>query len=137
MKNVKLVKNLFIVIVSFALVLWLAQSSFVLAAEDENLFDYEPITANNTASNEVDNNTAGNNTIGNNTAGNNTAGNISGNISNNSSVNNTPTNRNISNSNTLADTGISNVGGIITLIVVVCGISAIYSYKKVDEYRKL
>ena len=44
------------------------------------------------------------------------------------------TNNNV---NTLAKTGLSDTNGIVALIVVVCGVSAIYSYKKVNDYKKL
>ena len=51
--------------------------------------------------------------------------------------NNTNVNRNVSNSNTLAKTGLSDTNGIVVFIVVLCGISAIYSYKKISDYKKI
>ena len=49
-------------------------------------------------------------------------------------INTSKTNNNV---NTLAKTGLSDTNGIVALIVVVCGVSAIYSYKKVNDYKKL
>lgn len=74
--------------------------------------------------NTIGNNTAGNNTAGNNTIGNNTAG-------NNTTGNNVTTNK-VANKTTMPDTG---VDYSILLIVAVCGISAIYAYKKISDYK--
>ena len=61
--------------------------------------------------------------------------NSTGNTATNNTTNNTSkTNNNV---NTLAKTGLSDTNGIVALIVVVCGVSAIYSYKKVNDYKKL
>ena len=47
------------------------------------------------------------------------------------------TNRNLNTTNSLAKTGIGDTNSIITLIIVICGIVAIYSYKKLNDYKKL
>ena len=68
---------------------------------------------------------------------------LTGNSSNNSSSDNTntsnlsTTNRSVTNENTLAKTGLGESGSIITIILVISGISAVYSIKKVNEYKKL
>ena len=158
MKNLKK-----LIVVIFSLILILNCSSVAFAADsddNENLFlelteDNSSAGGNNT-SNNTNNNTNENsifqpmdddeNETRNNTSNNNTNNsNTNTNISINSSSQNTNTNRNVSgntnrntsNSNSLADTGIANFGGIVALIVVVCVISTIYSYKKVNDYKNL
>lgn len=137
MKKIKLVRNLLIIVLAFAVMFVFVKATSVFA-EDDDLFQRinatnDASTAGNTAGTT---NTAGTgNTATTNQTGNTTSiGNISG---SNTSVTNQVTNRSISNTNELADTGIGSTGGIITLIVVVCGISAIYSYRKVNDYKNL
>lgn len=142
MKNIKLVRNLFVIVSVFAIMFVLIQTNSVFA-EEGDLFDFDNFqrieatdgnntSGNNTAGGNVANGT-GNNTSNANQAGNNTSiGNMAGN-----NTSNQVANRNISNSNELADTGIGATSGIITLIVVICGISAVYSYKKVNDYKNL
>lgn len=152
MKNVKMLKKLFILVMSIGLVLTFSN---LVYAEDEDPFF--AITATEESSNENSNtssseqqatntdtplfsdieNTNTNNT---NTANTNTVGNSSlttNDISNNTNTYNNVVNRNVTNTDTLAKTGLSDSKGMITLIVVLCGISAIYSYKKINDYKKL
>ena len=76
-----------------------------------------------------------NNTTNSSLTANNTTNNTVRNTATNNTTNNTSkTNNNV---NTLAKTGLSDTNGIVALIVVVCGVSAIYSYKKVNDYKKL
>ena len=155
MKNVKMLKKLFILVMSIGLVLTFSN---LVYAEDEDPFF--AITATEQESNEqqatntdtsgslftdTDNtNTANtaNTTNTTNTENTNNASNSllpTNNISNNTnnSAVNSAVNRNVTNTDTLAKTGLSDSKGIITLIVVLCGVSAIYSYKKINDYKKL
>ena len=139
MKNVKTIKKLLILVVSIALVFTI--SNFVYADDDD---PFLPITAstNNEAANtntEAENSTNTNNTLMSNGAitTNNTTNNATTNTVN-STVNTTNNvNRSVTNTNQLAKTGLTDSNGIIALIVVLCSISAIYSYKKVNDYKKL
>ena len=146
MKNVKMFKKLLVVVLS--LVMILAYSNIAFAAEEEGLFEgftdatQEPAAQSENNSNGTTNtsNTADTNNTAN-TSG--TSGisntstptsNTNSNSNSNSSIN---VNTNTNNANVLADTGLSDAGAIIALIVVLCAISAIYSYKKVSDYKKL
>ena len=144
MENSKIFKKL--VIVMLSLVLVAVCSTSVFAADGDDLF-LSVNSTGNTSTNATDNNTTANNNTTNNTtnsntnsnsslAANNTTNNTTRNTTNKTTNNtsNTNTNRNV---NTLAKTGLSDTNGIVALIVVVCGVSAIYSYKKVNDYKKL
>lgn len=145
MKNIKTLKKLFIVLMIIGVVLTF--SNYVCAADDDPFLE---ITPTNTATNETTNNT--NNTTTNETSNTNnsiftntenTSTNSSNStlttnsISNNTNTSNNTVNRSVSNTDTLAKTGLSDSKGTVTLIVVLCGISAIYSYKKINDYKKL
>ena len=153
MKNVKMLKKLFILVMSIGLVLTFSN---LVYAEDEDPFF--AITATEQESNEqqatntdtsgslftdTDNtNTANtaNTTNTTNTENTNNASNSllpTNNISNNTNTNNSAVNRNVTNTDTLAKTGLADSKGMATLIVVLCGVSAIYSYKKINDYKKL
>ena len=146
MKNFKMIKSLLILIMSIGVILIF--SNLVYATDDDPFIQ---INSTSPSSNES-NNTEANNTESNNTdTGNlfsniNTSNNTSNSIAtNNNTVNNTTNtltntntaNRSVSNTNTLAKTGLTDSKGMITLIVLVCGISAVYSYKKISDYKKL
>ena len=132
MENLKIFKRLVIVMLSLVLVAVYSTSVF---ATDDDLFLSVNSTGNTasnaTSDNSTTNNTATNNTNTNNTTTNNTVRNTA---TNNTTNNTSKTNNNV---NTLAKTGLSDTNGIVALIVVVCGVSAIYSYKKVNDYKKL
>lgn len=144
MKNVKMLKKLFILVMSIGLVLTFSN---LVYAEDEDPFF--AITATEQESNEqqaTNTDTSGSlftdtdNTNTTNTENTNNASNSllpTNNISNNTNTNNSAVNRNVTNTDTLAKTGLSDSKGMATLIVVLCGVSAIYSYKKINEYKKL
>ena len=148
MENSKIFKRL--VIVMLSLVLVAVCSTSVFAADGDDLF-LSVNSTGNTASNATDNNTTSDNNTTNNTATNNTNTNnttnsslTANNATTNNTVRNTATNNTTNNTsktnnnvNTLAKTGLSDTNGIVALIVVVCGVSAIYSYKKVNDYKKL
>lgn len=150
MKEIKMVKKLFVLIMCVGLIL--AFSKFVYAADEDPFFE---ITAENTSSNETatesnnattneENNTVSNTDLSNslftnteNTNTNNATLTTNDNTTNNTNSYNNFTNRSVTDNDTLAKTGLSDSKGMLTLIVVLCGISAIYSYKKINDYKKL
>ncbi len=148
MKNARLLKGLFVLVISLGIMFLQTNIVFAVTNEDDlfsntnfenaamidNGTDDNEATIGNEIDNVVPNNSSSNN-VANDTPTNNTSGNNSS--RNNTGKNNTATNREVSNSNQLADTGIGQTGGIIAIIMVVGIISAIYSYKKVDDYKKL
>ena len=144
MKNLKVLKKLVMVMLGIALMVVLSGNVF---AADDDLFtsvssgnNTEATTTNNTtgndtnsaATNNTTSNTANSSLITNSTSNTNTTRNTSSNTTNNTTSN---ANRNVT--NTLAKTGLSNTGSIVALVVVVCGISAVYSFKKVNDYKKI
>lgn len=142
MENSKIFKKLVIVMLSLVLVAVCSTSVF---ATDDDLF-LSVNSTGNTASNATSDNSTTNNTATNNTNTNNTTNSslTANNTTTNNTVRNTATNNTTNNTsktnnnvNTLAKTGLSDTNGIVALIVVVCGVSAIYSYKKVNDYKKL
>ena len=142
MENSKIFKRLVIVMLSLVLVAVCSTSVF---ATDDDLF-LSVNSTGNTASNATSDNSTTNNTATNNTNTNNTTNSslTANNTTTNNTVRNTATNNTTNNTsktnnnvNTLTKTGLSDTNGIVALIVVVCGVSAIYSYKKVNDYKKL
>ena len=142
MENSKIFKRLVIVMLSLVLVAVCSTSVF---ATDDDLF-LSVNSTGNTASNATSDNSTTNNTATNNTNTNNTTNSslTANNTTTNNTVRNTATNNTTNNTsktnnnvNTLAKTGLSDTNGIVALIGVVCGVSAIYSYKKVNDYKKL
>ena len=142
MENSKIFKRLVIVMLSLVLVAVCSTSVF---ATDDDLF-LSVNSTGNTASNATSDNSTTNNTATNNTNTNNTTNSslTANNTTTNNTVRNTATNNTTNNTsktnnnvNTLPKTGLSDTNGIVALIVVVCGVSAIYSYKKVNDYKKL
>ena len=142
MENSKIFKRLVIVMLSLVLVAVCSTSVF---ATDDDLF-LSVNSTGNTASNATSDNSTTNNTATNNTNTNNTTNSslTANNTTTNNTVRNTATNNTTNNTsktnnnvNTLAKTGLSDTNGIVALTVVVCGVSAIYSYKKVNDYKKL
>ena len=144
MKNIKLVKKLLIIIMSFLMIF--TYSNFVLAADGtgddaDDLFTQVDLedsddgaTSTSTSDSGASNNSATTNNASNNSATNNTLGGNT-NVANENTPSLSTNNQN--SANELADTGLSNTGSAILLILVVCGISAIYSYKKIGDYKKL
>lgn len=148
MKSMRMFKKL--VVIMLSLVFILVCSNVAFAAEGDDIF----LEINATDNNAATNGSATNNSVS--TSGNNTSGSVTNNINstnnsnsstlatnNSSATNNTNrnansnSNRSVSNTNALANTGLAQTGGIIALIVVICGVSAIYSYKKVNDYKNL
>lgn len=122
MKNLKLVKIVLVVIISFSILL---VAKDVLAATDLTNTLTGNSTGNNTASDNLvtisTNNTTTNSTIKNNTT--------------NNSVLTTNNTSNYNNSS-LPNTGLeSSVPGMVLLVVL--GISSVYAYKKVQDYKNI
>lgn len=135
MKNSKLVKV--ILMISIALMV-VSVAVDVFAADSDNYNDLGSIvnsTGNNTSSGNTSSGNSTGNTAGNNTARTNTA---TTNTSRNTSLNTSAiTNNATPVSNTaLPQTGIGSSTSIIVLITIF-GISSIYAYKKVREYKSL
>ena len=151
MKNIKMLKKLVVLVISIGLIVTF--SNFAYAADEDPFFEIKPENTSsnestNTSTNETTNNTTNNttntdsnNSLFTNIESNNTTTNNSTLTTNNSvnttNTSNNVTNRSVTNTETLAKTGLSDSKGMISLIVVICGISAVYSYKKINDYKKL
>ncbi len=130
MKKTNLIKVLLVMIVSIMVVLF---SSNVLAATDAD--GYEDLTEalGNSSSNSgnTNNNSANTNTNNANTntnlANNNNTANTNSNRTNNSSI---------YNNTSLPKTGLADSVPVV-LLVVVFGVSAIYAYKKINDYKNI
>ena len=121
MKNSKLVKIVLIIMISLAIIV-AAKGSFAVTSLDPN--SLTGLTTNNTTNNTVENssNTTLNNTTTNLvlTTNNTTTTNVSNNASNTS----------------LPKTGVADSMPIV-VIAVVLGISAVYAYKKMEDYKNI
>ncbi len=120
MKNSKVVKIILIMLIGF--IILLGSKSAIAANNFTDLTD----TLNNTSSSATLND-------GNNTSNNNTTNNTTNNTANNVLKTNNTSNYNNS---TLPSTGLGNSMPAI-ILVVVFAISAVYAYKKVEEYRNI
>ena len=128
MKKSNLIKVVSILLISVMVMLF---STTVNAANDNTGF-------NDLTSTLTNNNTAGNNTAGNNTAGNNTTiNNTTKNNNNNNATKNNTTNSSIYNNTNLPKTGIGDSSIPVAMLVVIFGISAVYAYKKIKDYRNI
>ena len=127
MKKSNLIKVVTILLISVMVMLF---ATTVNAAENNAGFNDLTDTLTNTNTNKAANNTNTNNAANNtNKAANNTNTNNSANNTNKSSVyNNTNTN--------LPKTGIED-SIPVAMLVVVFGISAVYAYKKVNDYKNI
>lgn len=124
MKNLKLFKVLFISIVGVMLI---SISSSVLAANDTGNSTYRDLTNEISGSGSTSTQSSGSSsTPGNKTPGNNTTGN-----------NVTTYNNNNNTANTLPYTGIGDTVLPVALLIVIFGISAVYAYKKVNDYKNI
>ena len=126
-------KELIICIIAIvALVLTLTTNVFATTPSLNDLLS-DANTANEFNTIPEDNNTTGNNTL------NNTANNAVNNTVNNS-VNNTATNNNVvknntnRNNTTIPDAGLDQS---IVFIIAIFGISAVYAYKKISDYKNI
>ena len=138
MKKTNLIKVLLVMIVSIMVVLF---SSNVLAATDAD--GYEDLTEalGNSSSNSGNTN---NNSANTNTNNANTSTDVPGNetqlLANNNNTANTNSNRtnnsSIYNNTSLPKTGLADSVPVV-LLVVVFGVSAIYAYKKINDYKNI
>lgn len=124
MKKTNLIKVISILIVSMMVVLF---ATNVKAAEENTGFND---LTNTLTSNGANTNNANTNT---NSANTNTNNSLLGNTSNNKNNSN---NSSIYNNTSLPKTGIEE-SIPVALLVVVFGISAVYAYKKIKEYRNI
>lgn len=130
MKKSNLVKLVSILIMGIMVIM------FTTTVWADNDFTTLPITNNtgntNNASNTGNTNTATNttNNINNNT------NNVTNNTSNNTNNTNNTNNSSIYNNTNLPSTGIED-SIPVAMLVVVFGISAIYAYKKINDYRNI
>ena len=143
MKNSKLVKIVFIIIMSLAIII---ATKNVFAATTTSL-DPNSLTGTSTTGNSItsENNTIPGNTISSGTTGNSISSGTSGNsISSGTSRNSiTPKNTVLTTSNTssynntsLPKTGVEDSMPIVVLAVVL-GISSVYAYKKIQDYKNI
>ena len=131
MKKSKLMKIFLIVLVSVALV-FMTTSTF---AADGQLIDItDAIEGNNTNGALTNTNTNGALTNSN-TAGNLTNSNTAGNLTN-SNANNGNTNISSYDNTNLPKTGIAGTGSMVCLIVLLA-VSAVYAFKKVNDYNNI
>lgn len=132
MKKNKLVNVVLVILIGLSILL---VGKEVLAATSGNAMDLtNTITGGNSSRNNTTGGNSSNNTsTGNNTTGNSSSGNSSS--SNNSSVMRTNNTSNYNNSS-LPKTGIESSFPSLVLIVVF-GISAVYAYRKIKDYRNL
>lgn len=127
MKKSNLIKLFSILLISVMVVMF---STNVFAADDANFTELTVSNGTNTGNTGNSGNTAGNST------GNNT-GNNTGNTNNtNANRNNTNNNSSIYNNTNLPKTGIED-SIPVAMLVVVFGISAVYAYKKIKDYRNI
>ena len=132
MKN--LIKISSVLLISVMVMLF---TTFVNAADNDSGFNDLTGTINTTSSN----NTTGNSNVDNTNAGN-TNSNISNNTNTNSNANKNTNNSSIyKNSNANKNTDLPKTGiedSIpVAMLVVVFGISAVYAYKKINEYKNI
>ena len=128
MKKSNLIKGILLILLSIVLV----GSTFVFAADSdddvEGLLNLTGSGSSSTRTNNVVNNTTTNTNV-NNTVNNTNVTNTNTNRVNNTSVYNT------ANKNALSDAGLADSMPVMVLVVVF-GISAVYAYKKINDYKK-
>ena len=130
MKRENILKNVIMIVLSVILVMSI--SNVVLAEDDPN--EFSTLIKNTTNSNS---NTA--NTTNNTNTANTNSSFVNLSVDNTANKNNTSKNNSsvYNASNKLANAGWEDNGALIAVIVVVCGVSAVYSYKKISQYRNL
>lgn len=126
MKKTNLVKVVSILLVSLMVILF---STNVFAAENNDT-SFQDLTG--TLGNSTENNTSKNTNANNaNKNGNNTNTNNA-----NANKNNNTNNSSIYNNTNLPKTGVENSIPVVVLVAIF-GISAVYAYKKIDDYKNL
>ena len=136
MENSKFVKMILIILTGVMLVAIGVGSTGTVSAADSNGTNYDDLGAvlNNTTNNSSTNNTT-NNTVNNTTNTTNTTNTLNTSALKNS-VNTTATTNTSYNNTTLPKTGIGNSTPVVVLITIF-GISAVYAYKKIRDYKSL
>ena len=124
MKKSNLMKIVSILLISVMVMLF---ATTVNAADNNTGFD--DLTSTLTS-----NNTTGNNTPTNNTPVNNTPSN---NVNKNNTNTSNTSNSSIYNNTNLPKTGIGDSSIPVAMLVVIFGISAVYAYKKIKDYRNI
>ena len=122
MKKSNLIKLFSILLITVMVIMF---STNVLAADDDGFQDLTPTVNSNSNSNTGNTNTNSNTNTNRNTNTNNT--NTNANKTNNSSI---------YNNTNLPKTGIED-SIPVAMLVVVFGISAVYAYKKINDYRNI
>lgn len=133
MKKLNIVKSLLIALVSLSMIMF--TTNFVLAANDE----FEEVNFDNPSSSNSSTNKANTNSNKSNTNSNKNKANTNSNKSNSNSLNtNGVRGNNVSsyNNTSLPKTGLQESLPTV-LLVVVFGISAVYAYKKIKDYRNI
>jgi len=124
MKKSNLIKLFSILLISVMVMMF---STNVLAADEENTNGFTQLSIDNSSANTANNSAKNTNSNNANKNTNNANANKSNNNTNNSSI---------YNNTNLPKTGIE--GSIpVAMLVVVFGISAIYAYRKIKEYRNI
>lgn len=125
MKKSKVMKLILTIILGMVIAFTATQ---VLAADDDDLLeDFSPNNTNNSSLNTNNANNANNTNIANsNTNNTNSNTNLVSNNTNSSSYNNT----------NLPKTGIEDSMPVVVLVVIF-GISAVYAYKKINDYKNV
>lgn len=133
MKKSNIVKGLIITLVSLSMIIF--TTNFVSAA-DENFVNFDDVPSSNSSSNKANTNSNKANTNSNKNKANT---NSNTNKSNTNSLNtNGVRGNNVSsyNNTSLPKTGLQESLPVV-LLVVVFGISAVYAYKKIKDYRNI
>lgn len=132
MKNSKLVKIVLIIIMSLAIII-ATRSSFAATSLDPNSLTGTGTSGSSTTSGD---NTIPGNTISSGTTGNSISSGTSGNSITHKNTVLTTSNTSNYNNTSLPKTGVEDSMPIVVLTVVL-GISAVYAYKKIQDYKNI
>lgn len=132
MKNSKLVKIVLIIIMSLAIII-ATRSSFAATSLDPNSLTGTGTSGSSTTSGD---NTIPGNTISSGTTGNSISSGTSGNSITQKNTVLTTSNTSNYNNTSLPKTGVEDSMPIVVLAVVL-GISAVYAYKKIQDYKNI
>ena len=127
MKKSNLIKVISILLISLMVMLF---TTTVNAAEEVDLYNELTLDNSNTANTNTNTGNTNTNTANTNTNTNNT------NVNTNRNRNTNTNNSSIYNNTALPKTGIGDVVPVAALIVVF-GISAVYAYRKINEYKNI
>ncbi len=138
MKKSNLVKLFSILLISVMVMVF---STKVLAADESNGFNQLTLNSNssNSSTNNTNTNSTGNTNNTSNSSNTNNTNNTNTNKNNTTNTNNTKNNTNNSsvyNNTNLPKTGLED-SVPVAMLVVVFGISAVYAYKKIKDYRNI